>query len=93
MEIALKMAFRTYMSNNPWSEQRSLEVVGLEDGYHGDTLGCMDAVAPSVYNGPRQTPWYCSSFRCPSPSLYRRCRAVMQALQIEQNSRAYTQCC
>jgi hypothetical protein len=35
-----------------------LEVVGLADGYHGDTLGCMDAVAPSPYTGARQTPWY-----------------------------------
>ncbi|CAL8463526.1 g3060 [Coccomyxa elongata] len=58
VEIALKMAFRTYMHSNPGAEQCSLEVVGLVDGYHGDTLGCMDAVAPSVYNGPRQTPWY-----------------------------------
>ena len=52
------MAFRTYMHSNPGTEHCSLEVVGLADGYHGDTLGCMDAVAPSVYNGSRQTPWY-----------------------------------
>jgi hypothetical protein len=54
------MAFRAYMHDNPGSEQCSLEVVGLLDGYHGDTLGCMDAVAPSPYNGPRQSPWYSS---------------------------------
>lgn len=48
------------MHSNPGAEQCSLEVVGLVDGYHGDTLGCMDAVAPSVYNSPRQTPWYSS---------------------------------
>lgn len=61
MEIALKMAFRTYMTRNPGCNPAQLEVVGIAEGYHGDTLGCMDAVAPSVYNGPRQTPWCDSS--------------------------------
>ena len=57
VEIALKMAFRTYMTRSPDCNLAKLEVVGIAEGYHGDTLGCMDAVAPSVYNGPRQTPW------------------------------------
>lgn len=57
MEIALKMAFRAFMARYPGCDVSSLEVVGIAEGYHGDTLGCMDAVAPSVYNGPRQTPW------------------------------------
>lgn len=61
MEIALKMAFRTYMTQRPDCNPAELEVVGITEGYHGDTLGCMDAVAPSVYNGPRQTPWQDSS--------------------------------
>ncbi len=61
MEIALKMAFRTFMTRNSDCNPAQLEVVGIAEGYHGDTLGCMDAVAPSVYNGPRQTPWYDSS--------------------------------
>ena len=34
-----------------------LQVVGLTNGYHGDTLGVMDAVAPSPYVGPEQMPW------------------------------------
>ncbi len=33
-------------------------MVGLAEGYHGDTLGAMDAVAPSPYNGRQQMPWY-----------------------------------
>ena len=33
-------------------------VLGLEEAYHGDTLGAMDAVPPSVFNGPLQTPWF-----------------------------------
>ena len=57
VEIALKMAFRAFMAQHPQQEASRLEVVGIAEGYHGDTLGCMDAVAPSVYNGPRQTPW------------------------------------
>ncbi len=36
---------------------RAPQVVGLQDSYHGDTLGAMDCGAPSAYNGPRQTPW------------------------------------
>ncbi len=35
-----------------------MQIVGLRDSYHGDTLGAMDAGAPSAFNGPRQTPWY-----------------------------------
>ena len=57
VEIALKMAFRAFIAQHPQQDASRLEVVGIAEGYHGDTLGCMDAVAPSVYNGPRQTPW------------------------------------
>ena len=35
-----------------------LGVLGLNDAYHGDTLGAMDAVAPSIFNGAQQTPWF-----------------------------------
>jgi adenosylmethionine-8-amino-7-oxononanoate aminotransferase len=34
------------------------QVLGLENAYHGDTLGAMDCVALSVYNGRLQAPWY-----------------------------------
>ena len=57
VEVALKMALRAYVAANPDAEGCALEVVASAEGYHGDTLACMDAVAPSVYNGPRQTPW------------------------------------
>ena len=33
-------------------------MLGLQEGYHGDTLGAMDAVAPSPYNGRLQSPWF-----------------------------------
>ena len=64
MEIALKMAFRAFMAQHPQQDASRLEVVGIAEGYHGDTLGCMDAVAPSVYNGPRQTPWSAVNIHC-----------------------------
>ena len=35
-----------------------LRVLAVEGSYHGDTLGAMDMQAPSVFNGPDQSPWY-----------------------------------
>jgi dethiobiotin synthetase/adenosylmethionine--8-amino-7-oxononanoate aminotransferase len=36
----------------------AFQVLGLCEAYHGDTLGAMDAVGPSPFNGRGQTPWY-----------------------------------
>ncbi|KAK9837714.1 hypothetical protein WJX74_003664 [Apatococcus lobatus] len=70
IEVALKMAFRKFMADNQYflsswqssvdkgSSPPQLGVLGLTNAYHGDTLGTMDAVAPSPYNGIKQTPWY-----------------------------------
>ncbi|KAK2077256.1 hypothetical protein QBZ16_004890 [Prototheca wickerhamii] len=79
VEVALKMAFRTYLSRKPDLAARAgvvkgdapageahsnlspsieLGVIGLTEAYHGDTLGAMECVAPSPYNGPKQTVWY-----------------------------------
>ena len=73
MEIALKMAFRAYYvsrglvvpSASPPAgpsgatpELPQLRIVALTNGYHGDTLGAMDAQPPSVFAGPLQSPWY-----------------------------------
>ena len=75
IEVALKMAFRKFLADRPdllagmqaaeetGSLRPALGVLGLANAYHGDTLGTMDAVAPSPYNGLQQTPWY------PPPSL------------------------
>jgi dethiobiotin synthetase/adenosylmethionine--8-amino-7-oxononanoate aminotransferase len=35
-------------------DQVAVEVLGLQNSYHGDTLGAMDCGAPSVFNGPMQ---------------------------------------
>jgi hypothetical protein len=65
-EVALKMAFRRLLSSRRLLEEGQLlagweglqlGVLGVAGGYHGDTLGAMDAVSTSPFNGLRQTPW------------------------------------
>ena len=54
------MGMRKYVHDRPgviWKGGPALHVVGLTNGYHGDTLGAMDAVAQSPYNDFHQTPW------------------------------------
>ncbi|KAJ1433507.1 Pyridoxal phosphate-dependent transferase, major domain [Sesbania bispinosa] len=68
IEIALKMAFRKFSvdhglirdSNEDTTNERSIElmVLALQRSYHGDTLGAMEAQAPSSYTGFLQQPWY-----------------------------------
>ena len=58
-EVALKMAFRTFEARRGGvaGPHAPLHVLALAGGYHGDTLGAMDAAAPSPFNA-RQTPRY-----------------------------------
>ncbi|KAL2338612.1 hypothetical protein Fmac_013058 [Flemingia macrophylla] len=68
IEIALKMAFRKFFVDHGLiadccedaSNERSTElmVLALQRSYHGDTLGAMEAQAPSSYTGFLQQPWY-----------------------------------
>ncbi|XP_042491193.1 bifunctional dethiobiotin synthetase/7,8-diamino-pelargonic acid aminotransferase, mitochondrial isoform X2 [Macadamia integrifolia] len=68
IEIALKMAFRRFSldhgilldSHNANMVGRcpELKVLALNGSYHGDTLGAMEAQAPSSYTGFLQQPWY-----------------------------------
>ncbi|XVF34248.1 hypothetical protein REPUB_Repub18cG0043300 [Reevesia pubescens] len=68
IEIALKMAFRKFSSdhgiflelfkNNSVERDIELMVLALKGSYHGDTLGAMEAQAPSSYTGFLQQPWY-----------------------------------
>ncbi|KAG2501947.1 hypothetical protein HYH03_000445 [Edaphochlamys debaryana] len=70
IEVALKMAFRKFLSDRGELEAfgagggggggggGELQVLGLQGAYHGDTLGSQDCVPPSVFNGPLQAPWY-----------------------------------
>lgn len=62
-EVALKMALRLHDTAHGRLPDRSHtrappRVLALAGSYHGDTLGSACAGAPSVYNSPRQAPWY-----------------------------------
>ncbi|KAM7477033.1 hypothetical protein LguiB_024276 [Lonicera macranthoides] len=81
IEIALKMAFRKFLVDNDalldlsvgntGEKHIDLKVLALRGSYHGDTLGAMEAQAPSPYTGFLQQPWYTGrgSFLDP-PSVY-----------------------
>jgi bifunctional dethiobiotin synthetase / adenosylmethionine---8-amino-7-oxononanoate aminotransferase len=48
MEIALKMALRTYVARNKLTdlqplEKQNLGILGIQGSYHGDTIGAMNA--------------------------------------------------
>lgn len=68
IEIALKMAFRKFsfdhdvlvdfLGKDTTEKCIELKVLALKGSYHGDTLGAMEAQAPSPYTGFLQQPWY-----------------------------------
>ncbi|KAL9442451.1 hypothetical protein AB3S75_020875 [Citrus x aurantiifolia] len=68
IEIALKMAFRKFsfdhdvlvdfLGKDTTEKCVELKVLALKGSYHGDTLGAMEAQAPSPYTGFLQQPWY-----------------------------------
>eukprot|EP00899_Mesostigma_viride_P020781 jgi/Mesvir1/28704/Mv19675-RA.1 len=64
VEVALKMAFRLHVvrRGHPLDGGDGLEdrvaLLGLAGGYHGDTLGALDAQPQSVFAGFRAHPWY-----------------------------------
>lgn len=58
MEVGLKMAFRSTAFRYGWEGDtaRHVNVVGIDGGYHGDTIGAMDACSANVFN--RRVQWY-----------------------------------
>ncbi|XP_020592609.1 bifunctional dethiobiotin synthetase/7,8-diamino-pelargonic acid aminotransferase, mitochondrial [Phalaenopsis equestris] len=66
VEIALKMALRKFsldhglmnFENENSSGAFEIRVLALRGSYHGDTLGAMEAQAPTSYTGFLQHPWY-----------------------------------
>lgn len=51
IEVAIKMALKTSMKRYGWkNEDRDLEIIGLKNSYHGDTIGAMDCSEPSTFN-------------------------------------------
>ncbi|KAK1989729.1 PLP-dependent transferase [Colletotrichum falcatum] len=55
MEVAVKMALRAACDDDA-GRGGLLEILGLRGGYHGDTMGAMDAAEPSVFN--EKVEWY-----------------------------------
>ncbi|KAG0624900.1 hypothetical protein M758_2G012400 [Ceratodon purpureus] len=80
IEVAIKMAFRKYIvdhglgdSPTDGGSQEQLKVVALKGSYHGDTLGAMEAQAPSVYTGFKQQPWHRGrGFFLEPPTVFQR---------------------
>lgn len=64
VEVGIKMALRKYAKDhgiplhNHGAEPLDLHIIGLQDSYHGDTLGAMQCSPPSIFNGVMQSPWY-----------------------------------
>ncbi|KAM0014171.1 putative dethiobiotin synthase, Adenosylmethionine--8-amino-7-oxononanoate transaminase [Helianthus debilis subsp. tardiflorus] len=86
IEIALKMAFRKFLADNKLlmdlphyntaESNIELKVVALNGSYHGDTLGAMDAQAPSPYTGFLQQPWYTGRGVFLDPPFVSMCEGV-----------------
>ncbi|KAI9722455.1 MAG: hypothetical protein M1828_004702 [Chrysothrix sp. TS-e1954] len=57
MEVAVKMGLKAACVRYGWNvEDHDVEIIGLRNSYHGDTMGAMDMSEPSVYN--QKVPWY-----------------------------------
>ncbi|KAF9576528.1 hypothetical protein EC968_008006 [Mortierella alpina] len=59
IEVALKMALKSTLdrySNVGQNNTGRIEVLGIDGGYHGDTIGAMNACSPNAYNA--QVSWY-----------------------------------
>ncbi|KAF8978198.1 hypothetical protein BGZ46_006736 [Entomortierella lignicola] len=58
IEVALKMALKASQDRyaHLGSATGRVEVIGIDGGYHGDTIGAMNACSPNLYNA--QVTWY-----------------------------------
>lgn len=59
MEVALKMALKASCDRYGWdpaADGHEVEILGLQNSYHGDTMGSMDMSEPSVFN--KKIHWY-----------------------------------
>ncbi|KAI9324082.1 pyridoxal phosphate-dependent transferase [Zopfochytrium polystomum] len=56
VEVALKMALKRAEDDRLVKHSKMLDVVGVCGGYHGDTIGAMNASNPNVYND--KVNWY-----------------------------------
>ncbi|KAG0343165.1 hypothetical protein BG004_005470, partial [Podila humilis] len=58
IEVALKMALKSSQDRyrDLGLSTGRIEVIGVDGGYHGDTIGAMNACSPNLYNA--QVNWY-----------------------------------
>ncbi|KAG8630612.1 hypothetical protein KVT40_002231 [Elsinoe batatas] len=56
MEVAVKMGLKAAAKRYGWGPDDRIEVVGLKDSYHGDTIGAMDCSEGNIYN--EKVEWY-----------------------------------
>lgn len=56
IEVGLKMALKASAVRYGWKDEDEVEIIGMNNSYHGDTIGAMDMSEPSVYN--KKVNWY-----------------------------------
>jgi adenosylmethionine-8-amino-7-oxononanoate transaminase len=66
-EVALKMSFQFWKNTGQGEKEK---FIGLENGYHGDTVGAMSVGGISVFQ-ETFAPLLFSAFKIPSPHCYR----------------------
>ncbi len=67
IEIALKLSYQYWQLNEQPQRKR---VIGMQGGYHGDTIGTM-AVGNSGRFHERFKPWFLDSWHFPAPKCHR----------------------
>jgi bifunctional dethiobiotin synthetase / adenosylmethionine---8-amino-7-oxononanoate aminotransferase len=57
VEVAIKMALKVSSRMYGWdSKKTDIGIIGLQESYHGDTIGAMDCSQPSIFNS--KVDWY-----------------------------------
>ena len=74
VEVALKMSFQYWQMAGRGAKQK---FIGLDHGYHGDTIGAMSVSGPSLFN-ERFSSLFFRTYKAPSPYCY-RCPAGRKA--------------
>lgn len=75
IEIALKLSYQFWQLSGKPEKQR---VIGMEGGYHGDTIGTM-AVGKSGRFHERFSPWFLDAWHFPAPSCQELNGAITHA--------------
>lgn len=81
MEVAIKMAIQ-YWYNKLGSSNKRREIIALENGYHGDTIGAMSIGYIEQFFKPYK-PLLFKVRHVPSPYLYRKIREMSDADYVQ----------